>query len=267
MDSWERIEAIVSATAPGGLRPPATDADLDALEVPADWRHLWARHDGQSDEAEGLFDGWHFLPLRGAVDSVEAESDDDWLVVAKDFGGGTWAIAKTGGPLVESLDGETRLVARNFIDLLEQMADILEGKPTELPVPARRAPAPRDAVRKVAEPEPALPMPIRPAPAVVPSPRVDLAPPVPATTESGDVLAALAARGADGWTADVHAGVEHAGGLVEIDFYGERRAIRLPPALRDGMTGTFEGATPDGSRLRLHVHLRAKMPATPQETS
>ncbi len=266
MDSWKRMEALVGAIAPTGLRPPATAADLEALDIPPDWRHLWAAHDGQSSDVAGLFQGWHFLPLRGG-DSVEAESDDDWLVVAKDFGGGTWAIAKTGGPLVESLDGETRLVARNFIDLLDKMADALEQKSPTVEKTPRERPARPTTVRRTAEPEVTGPAQIRPAPAAAPAPLKVMAPSAPAVTEPDDVLSAIAMPSVDGWSADVHAGLEHAGGLVEVDFNGERRAVRLPPTLRDGMKGTFEGATPDGARLRIHVHLRAKMPATPQETS
>jgi hypothetical protein len=126
-DLWLRIEAAVAAVEPAGLAGPARPEDLDDLDVPAAWRPLWARHDGQTPAVDGLFEGWFFLPLRGAADSVEADDHGDGLPIAKDFGGGRLVI-RDGAVVQVDEDGE-RTVAKDLAALLERVASALEAKP------------------------------------------------------------------------------------------------------------------------------------------
>ncbi|MBY0231748.1 MAG: SMI1/KNR4 family protein [Gemmataceae bacterium] len=76
-ESWRRIEAWFAANLPEALatlRPPATEADLAAVEarigqpLPADFRASYLIHDGQDVTSEtcglGILFGRHIVPLR-----------------------------------------------------------------------------------------------------------------------------------------------------------------------------------------------------------
>lgn len=130
---WERIEELVAGADPGGLADPASPEALDAVGVPAAWRGLWGRHDGQTDAVGNLFlDHW-FLPLRGRSDSVEAEAPglpDGYVPIAKDFAGGYLVLDAATGLVQELLtDGETVVVAGSPEELLGKVLEALRKHP------------------------------------------------------------------------------------------------------------------------------------------
>ncbi len=77
--AWAPIEAWLQRERPDlaeGLQSAASKDALDelgALGVPAEWRALWAQHDG---EGPVLLGGWSFLPVTGGVESVLVERDN-----------------------------------------------------------------------------------------------------------------------------------------------------------------------------------------------
>jgi len=77
--AWAPIQAWLQSERPDlaeGLQPAASKDALDelaALGVPAEWRALWAQHDG---EGPVLLGGWSFLPVNGGTESVLVERDN-----------------------------------------------------------------------------------------------------------------------------------------------------------------------------------------------
>ncbi len=145
---WERIEELLAAVDPAGLAGPAAADDLEALQVPAAWRGLWGRHDGQTEALGGVMLGYWFLPLRGyRSESVESDSEhvpDGYLVVAKDFAGGYLVVDTTTGFAQELTDdGETVIVATSPDEFLERVLAHLQKEPPRRWVPGaggRRVP-------------------------------------------------------------------------------------------------------------------------------
>ncbi len=130
---WERIEDLVANVVAGGLAGPADPASLDAVGVPAPWRGLWERHDGQTDVVGNLFLGYWFLPLRGSVDSAQADAGqvpDGYLPIAKDFSGGYLVLDTTTGFVQELTDdGETVIIATTPLEFLERVQAGLVKEP------------------------------------------------------------------------------------------------------------------------------------------
>ncbi len=143
---WERVEELLAAVDPEGLRGPAAPEDLDALQVPEAWRGLWGRHDGQTDALGGVWFGYTFLPLRGR-DSVESDSEqvpDGYLTLATDFGGSYLVIDVATGFVQELTDdGETVIVAAEPVEFLQRALAHLQKEPPRRWVPGeggRRVP-------------------------------------------------------------------------------------------------------------------------------
>lgn len=98
---WKRLEAWLAAHEPAmlaDLGAPATHAELTQFEQPlglaldADFVNCMRIHNGQKGRAGGLFDGYHYLPIRKILMSWEtwrdlsAEGDFDGRVAQVDFG-------------------------------------------------------------------------------------------------------------------------------------------------------------------------------------
>jgi cell wall assembly regulator SMI1 len=91
-----RLDAWYAANLPADkyvLNPPATDAQIDALErsvglrMPLAYRQLYRWHDGENDDRWGHFYGLPLLPLHGA-----AAEWNGWVRVLADFKGDRYAI-------------------------------------------------------------------------------------------------------------------------------------------------------------------------------
>jgi cell wall assembly regulator SMI1 len=80
----ERLTKWCTQNAPDiaeSLNPGATPAEIaqfrttTKLTVPPDWTELYAWHNGQSEEAQGLFYGLRFLPLEQVLADIELWAD------------------------------------------------------------------------------------------------------------------------------------------------------------------------------------------------
>ncbi|MBN9415027.1 MAG: SMI1/KNR4 family protein [Candidatus Eremiobacteraeota bacterium] len=125
MDSLQRISKKV----PGGLRPGASQAALEAAEkalgqqLPEEWREFYRLHDGESDDSPGIFFGMGWLSLEEMVRNwrtwmdllpeyqeegqhysvppgaiQEHYIDRGWIPIAHDFGGNHLGIDLNPGP-------------------------------------------------------------------------------------------------------------------------------------------------------------------------
>lgn len=119
---WARVEAWLAAHAPAvaaGLNPPASEDELAETErqlgvrLPESVRAAYLRHDGQSADAPGLFDGWEWLSLESVRhewkiwkrlldggDFKGMRSDGDGAVVRDDWWNAAWV------PLTHSGSGD-----------------------------------------------------------------------------------------------------------------------------------------------------------------
>ena len=132
---WSRLEHALAALVPAistSLAPPASTADIEALaartgrDVHGALHGLYGAHDGQPDDAPGLFVGLRFLPATEAADewsrwsstihddpslvtdiSVTSQPDgavqpvyfsDGWIPVATDGAGNGLAVDLDPGP-------------------------------------------------------------------------------------------------------------------------------------------------------------------------
>ena len=172
MDSWTRLERWFAAHLPEvveDLRPPATEDELRAVErvigatLPADVRELYRIHDGQSDDATGVFFGLPLLPLAGVVrawttwrDVIDPATNEEisegctsepasaiqclytcrgWIPLSDDYGGNHLGVDLAPGPLgargqvihFGRDENDKHVLAASFDDFLLKLGDLLES--------------------------------------------------------------------------------------------------------------------------------------------
>jgi cell wall assembly regulator SMI1 len=98
---WDRLEAALKAAAPDirkSLKKKTTEAKLTKLEkklgvtLPADLRASLLRHDGQKDEADGLFPEDYIDDMAGEFLLLStAEIESDWKMWQELTDGGEFA--------------------------------------------------------------------------------------------------------------------------------------------------------------------------------
>ncbi len=171
MQSWRRIERWLGLHLPEvvrDLRPPATGDEIHIAEhalgaaLPEDVRELYRIHDGQSEDATGVFFGLPFLPLHAVVSEWESwvaiidpgtneelsegcasEPEDairllytcrGWIPLSHDYGGNHLGVDLDPGPLGEHGqiinfgrdESDKYVLASSLDDFLLKLGDLLD---------------------------------------------------------------------------------------------------------------------------------------------